>query len=416
MPALALSLLALTLAGVLARPRGVREWIVAAAGALAMIVVGAISPGAALAALAERWDVFLFFLGLMTVAAIADQSGLLGHLVVAAARAARGRRDLLLIQLAAVAVIVTVTLSNDATVLLLTPLVVDMAARLRVPVLPYAYACAYLANTASLAFPISNPANILLLHGAPLSATAFLQLLAVPALGASVATVAFLLVAHRRELRGRIEIALPPDADSEAGVVAVGIGVIVVAYLVALESSWPVGVVAAAGGLALIMVRVARQRLDLRRLRDDIEWGIFPLLSGLIVVVAAAQTAGLASIVAAVLRGAADVGIGALVLIGLGSAALANAMNNLPWALLASAALPLADLADRRVEGAVLVGIDVGPNFSTVGSLATLLWLLILRRKGITLSSLDYVRESWIPSALALGAALALLTLTSPRI
>jgi arsenical pump membrane protein len=416
LPSLALPLLALTLAGVLARPRGVREWIVAAAGALTMIVVGAISPAAALAALSDRWDVFLFFLGLMVIAAIADQSGLLGRLVVAAARAARGRRDLLLIQLAVVAVIVTVTLSNDATVLVLTPLVVDMATRLRVPILPYAYACAYLANTASLAFPISNPANILVLHGAPLSATAFLEILALPALGASVATIVFLLVAHRRELRGSIEVSVATDTDGDAGLVAIGIGLIVVAYLVALESSWPVGVVAAVGGASLILVRLVRGRLDATRLRADVEWGIFPLLAGLIVVVAAAQSAGLASVVADTLRGAAGLGAGGLALIGLGSAALANAMNNLPWALLASAALPVADLADKRVEGAVLIGIDVGPNFSTVGSLATLLWLLILRRKGTGISSLDYVRESWIPSGLALAAALALLVITAPRI
>ena len=388
----------------------------AAAGALTMIVVGAISPAAALAALSDRWDVFLFFLGLMVIAAIADQSGLLGRLVLAAARAARGRRDLLLIQLAVVAVIVTVTLSNDATVLVLTPLVVDMAARLRVPILPYAYACAYLANTASLAFPISNPANILVLHGAPLSATAFLELLALPALGASVATIVFLLIAHRRELRGSIEVSGATDADSDAGLVAIGIGLIVVAYLVALESSWPVGVVAAVGATSLILVRLVRGRLDLAQLRKDVEWGIFPLLAGLIVVVAAAQSTGLASVIAEALHGAAGLGAGGLALIGLGSAALANAMNNLPWALLASAALPVADLADRRVEGAVLIGIDVGPNFSTVGSLATLLWLLILRRKSVGISSLDYVRESWIPSGLALAAALAILVLTSPRI
>ena len=416
MPSLAFPLLALTLAGVLARPRGVREWIVAVAGAIAMIAVGAISPAAALSALAERWDVFLFFLGLMTIAAIADQSGLLGHLVVAAARAARGRRDVLLVQFAIVAVIVTVTLSNDATVLVLTPLVLDMAVRLRVPILPYAYACAYLANTASLAFPISNPANILVLHGAPLSATAFVEMLTVPAIGASVATIAFLLVAHRRELRGRIEIPPPPDAKGDAGLVAVAIGLIVAAYLVALESSWPVGVVAALGGSALILIRLLRRRLDRQRLLDDVEWGIFPLLAGLVVVVAAAQEAGLASIIAEALRGAADLGAGGLALIGLASAALANAMNNLPWALLASAALPLVPQMDGRVEGAVLIGIDVGPNFTTVGSLATLLWLLILRRKGIEISSLDYVRESWLPSSLALAAALALLIVSAPRI
>jgi arsenical pump membrane protein len=132
--------------------------------------------------------------------------------------------------------------------------------------------------------------------------------------------------------------------------VAIGIALIVVAYLVALESSWPVGVVAAAGGAALIAVRAVRGRLDPSRLREDIEWGIFPLLAGLIVVVAAAQTAGLATIVAGALRGAADLGASGLFVIGVASAALSNAMNNLPWALLASASLrsPISPTAAPR--------------------------------------------------------------------
>lgn len=404
-------LLVLTLAGVLARPRGVREWIVAAGGAVAMVAVGAITPAAAVAAIASRWDVFLFFLGLMTIAAVADRSGLLALLVAVAARAARGRRDLLLLQLAGVAILVTVTLSNDATVLLLTPLVVQMATRLRVPVLPYAYACAYLANTASLAFPIANPANVLLLHDAPLGAFEFVGLLGLPALGASLATIVFLLFAHRRDLRGPIAFApLAPDGRAVAPV-ALGIGVIVVGYVVALELGWPVGVVAALGGGVLLIVLWLRGGLDRRALRGDIEWGVFPLLAGLVVVVSAAQRAGLHELAAAVLGRASGVeGLG-LVLVGVASAAFANAMNNLPWALLAGTALPLVN--EHHVEAAILVGIDVGPGFTTIGSLATLFWLLILRREGVRVSSLDYVRESWLPSSLALASALALVVMAA---
>src|SRR5690349_14764223 len=190
-----------------------RESTVALLGATAVLVLGAIDLSDAGRALVAQWNVFLFFLGLMTIAAVADQSGLLEDLVEAAARAAHGRADLLFLLVSGVALVVTVTLTNDATVLLLTPLVVDMPKRLRVPVLPYAFACALLANAGSVALRIANPANVLMLRTVPLTAREFIALLLPSAVFASVAVVAVLLVAYRRELSVRITVPVPNERD-----------------------------------------------------------------------------------------------------------------------------------------------------------------------------------------------------------
>lgn len=390
--------------GVLVRPRGVRESTVALAGATAVLVLGAIDPAAALNALAEQWNVFLFFIGLMTITAIADQSGLIGDLVIGAARAARGRADVLFVLVCVVAFTVTVTLTNDATVLLLTPLVIDLAARLRVPVLPYAYACALLANASSAALPIANPANILVLRTVAIDATAFASLLLPSAVLASIATLAALLVTNRRLLSSRIVVPVPDERDAGARFVAFVIGLIVAAYLVALQLGWPVGMVAVAGGAALVLVQHARGYLRRDALRADIAWGIFPLLAGLIVVLRAAQSAGLVEIVARsfALFEPTPAGIASL---AVASAGMANAMNNLPWALLASAAAAQASL-HPRIAASLIVGIDVGPSFTTLGSLATLLWLALLRRRGVRVSSLDYMRAAALPAAAALTAAI----------
>ena len=382
-----------------------RESTVALLGATAVLVLGAIDVADAGRALVAQWNVFLFFLGLMTTAAIADQSGLLEDLVVAAAHAARGRADVLFLLVSGVALLVTITLTNDATVLLLTPLVVDMARRLRVPVLPYAFACALLANAGSVALPIANPANVLVLRTVPLSAGEFITLLLPSAVFASAATIAVLLITRRRELAVRISVPVPDERDAGAGAVAVGIALIVCAYLAALEARWPVGVIAVIGGATLVALQRARGYLRVDALRRDIAWGIFPLLGGLVVVLRAAEGAGLVDTVTLLLGSVRPDAFG-IAWLAVVSSAFANVMNNLPWALLASAAAEHLPTLDSRVAASLLVGIDVGPSFTTFGSLATLLWLLVLRRRDVHVSALAYTRAAALPSVAALAAAI----------
>lgn len=400
----ALVILGLTVVGVLVRPFGAREWVSAVAGGLAAIALSLIDPASAIASVAAQWNVFLFLVGLMTMAAIADRSGLLGELVVLAASGARGRADVLLILVSGVAVVVTLTLSNDATVLLLTPLVVGLAARLRVPLLPYAFACAYVANTASLALPIANPANVLLLRATPMTGSAFVALLGPSALLSTTAVVAVLLWRWRSELRARLSIEPADASDAGRRVVALLIAATVGAYLVALESGWPVGIVAVVGACALVVTQWVRGYGSPRDLRGDVAWGVLPLLAGLVVVVTAVEHAGLAEVLAGVLTQLPDGGLGAASA-AVGSSALSNLMNNLPVALIAARGVAQTPV-DQNVIGGLFVGIDVGPNFMAFGSLATLLWIVILRRRGVDMSALAYARESVAPAAAALVAAL----------
>jgi arsenical pump membrane protein len=353
--------------------------------------------------------VFLFLLGLMGVAAIVEQSGVIERLAALAAWQARGRRDVLLLLVSGIAVLVTATLSNDATVLILTPLVLALCARLAVPPLPYALACALLANTASLLLPVANPANLLVLHDTPLRLGAFARTLLVPDLLAIAGTVAALAFVSRRELRG--PVGPPPDApaDPDALPVAVGVGLIVAGYLAALAAGWPVGVVAVTGAAGLLALRAARGRLAARRYAAEIEWEIFPFLAGLLVLVAAAERAGLGGVVRAALGEADAAGAAGLAGLGLATALAANAVNNLPLAVILGSGLRETAESARATVGAVLIGVDLGPSFTTVGSLATMLWLLILRRRGVPLSPLGYARRAWLPSLAGLGLALAAL-------
>ena len=391
-----------------------REWAVAVGGAAAVLAIGAITPTAALASLVREWDVFAFLLGLFVIVAIAEQSGIVDRLTVFAWCHAGGRRDRLLVLVSAVAALVTVTLSNDATVLILTPLVIALCRALAVPVLPYAFACVLMANAASLVLPVANPANVIVLHDAPVRLGSYLAIAALPSAAAIVATVAALLFVFRADLRGGL--ADPPAApgDPDTTIVAVGIGAIMLAYLAALAVGWPVGAVAVSGAVLLVAARTARGHLDAGRFARGIEWAVLPFLAGLFVLVSAAERAGLGPVVAGALAEAE--GAGALGTAGLALAAAAgsNAMNNLPFALVAGEGLRAAPGAGAPTVVALLVGIDLGPSFTTVGSLATLIWILILRKRGIPLTALTYLRIAFLPALAALAAAvLALATVSA---
>lgn len=411
---LAFALLLLTLAGVMARPRGIAEWITAAVGALAMIAVGALTPAEAVAAVTHQWNVLLFFIGLMTTAAVAEQSGVLAWLTGGAYRLARGRDDVLLLLVSALCVAVTAGLSNDATILLLTPLVIRMVSSTGGPVVPYALACALLANAASALLPIANPTNIIVLQAHPLVLSEYLRYLFLPSLAAIVATIAALLIQHRGKLGGRLperrhaSRPRPPDAV----LFATGLGVTLATYLAALQLQLPIGPVSVLGGSVLVLALLLRRRLNPRTFVREIEWGVFPFFAALVIVVEGAARAGLVDAAAAVIRELGSHDQLSPILLGIAAALLANGMNNLPAAVLTSAGLAQAgDLtAADAVTAALLIGIDVGPNFTTLGSMATLMWVMILRRRGVAMSSLTYMRLSVLPSLMALAAALIVLT------
>jgi len=175
-----------------------------------------------------------------------------------------------------------------------------------------------------------------------------------------------------------------------------------------------VDAVAVSGAVLLVAARTARGHLDAGRFARGIEWAVLPFLAGLFVLVSAAERAGLGPVVAGALaeaEGAEALGTAGL---ALAAAAGSNAMNNLPFALVAGEGLRAAPGAGAPTVVALLVGIDLGPSFTTIGSLATLIWILILRRRGIPVTALTYLRIAFLPALAALaGAVLALATVSA---
>jgi arsenical pump membrane protein len=190
------------------RPYGISEAWVACGGAGLMLLGGFVHPREAVAVLRSQWNVYGFFLGLMTIAAVADQAGFFDRLALGAARVARGSALRLYLAIFLIGTLITAVLSNDATALILTPVVYTLVTRLRLKVLPFMFACTFIADTASFLLPVSNPINILILSSFGGTLGAFLSHLLLPALLCITINIAGFAFLFRRDLQVTYDLSL----------------------------------------------------------------------------------------------------------------------------------------------------------------------------------------------------------------
>lgn len=409
-----------TLALIMIRPWRLSEAVIAACGGLLMLVFGIITPVDATSTLLGQWNIYGFFLGLMLISAIADAAGIFDVLAYQAARLAGGSSLRLYLAIFAVGVVITAFLSNDATALILTPVVYALVTRLRLPVLPFMFACTFIADTASFLLPVSNPINILVLNTFGADLGTFLHYLALPALVCVTLNIGLFTLIFRRTLTERYDTSTlaRPQVDSKfLRTVTAGLLVIALGYVVASAVSAPVSLVALAGSVLLLGCAAWSRQVHWNRWRSDISWSLFVFVGGMFLLVRGVENLGLTTAFGqALLHLAGTSQLRSVALVAGGTALGANLINNVPMALVMISAIHGVQSPPATQMGmafAIILGADLGPNLTTVGSLATILWLLILRRKGLEISTREYLKLGLavVPVMLTLGVLLLWLRL-----
>lgn len=399
--------------GVIVRPFGAPEAVWAVVGATILVVTGLLSPDDALTGIGKGTDVYLFLFGMMLLAETARAEGLFDWAAAHATRRANGSASRMFTMIYIVGTIVTVFLSNDATAVVLTPAVAAAArtAKTEQP-LPYLLICAFIANAASFVLPISNPAN-LVLYGSQMPPLLEWLPRYLPASVASiVVTYVVLRWTQRKALRRPIATDVPVPHLSHSGkVAAAGIAATAVVLIVSSALDLQLGLpTAIAGALTAIIVLIVERKGPWGTIKD-ISWSVLPLVAGLFVLVEALDRSGLIRLLADAIHHAAAESVTATSwAMGLTVAVGGNLINNLPAGLIASSALQIASPPDP-VTRAALIGVDLGPNLSVTGSLATILWLAALRREGVRVGAFAFLKVGVLvmPPALLLSLAVALL-------
>jgi arsenical pump membrane protein len=398
---LALVALAVVLGFAMVRPRGWPEAVAAVPAAGLLIAFGVISWHDAMAEAGRLLPVVGFLAAVLVLARLCDDEGLFRAAGAAMARSNSGSQRRLLATVFVIAAATTAILSLDATVVLLTPAVLATARALRVPARPHAYATAHLANSASLLLPVSNLTNLLAFSAAGLSFVHFTAVMALPWLAAVAVEFVLLRWVFARELAVEpVHDTVPEDVDVPVFVLIV-LGLTLVGFAVAslfgLSPAWA----ALAGAVVLGVHGLARGRSTVSGIADALDVPFLAFVLCLGVVVAAVMTNGLDT----AMRDVLPTGDTLPALLGIAAVAalLSNVVNNLPAVLVL---LPL--VSGPAAVLAVLVGVNVGPNLSYVGSLANLLWRSVVRRD-ITAGFVEFTRIGLITVPVTIvGAVLGL--------
>jgi arsenical pump membrane protein len=332
------------------------------------------------AAFSQAWPAFALVAGLLIVGAAAAREGVFAGAGALAARAPGGTFALLA-SLLLVEAAVTAVLNLDTAVVFMTPVLLHAARRRGVAETPFLYGAVFIANSASLLLPGSNLTNLIVLAQDPVPGTAFAGRLWPAWVAAVAVTIVFVASTHRRELAREVE---PDDCRLPFRPRAGALGIVISAALVLVLPRPALPVLA----VGLVVAAIAR------RDRRSLVRAASPLL--LLCVLALATGLGaLARGIGGVGRLTAHAGRWQSAWLGAGAAVL---VNNLPAATMLAAHAP----AHPR---ALLLGLDLGPNFAVTGSLSAVLWLRVARANGSQPSVLRYslLGAMLVPLSLTLG-------------
>ena len=384
---------AVAVGGVIIRPWGLPEAIWAVLGAGALVLLSLLPAPVAWSAIIKGLDVYLFLTGMMLLAELARQEGLFDWLAAIAVTRANGSPSRLFALTFVVGIVITVFLSNDATAVVLTPAVYAAAKAARAKPLPYLFICAFIANAASFVLPISNPANLVMYAGHMPALTTWLSQFTVPSVIAIATTFVTLRLMQRNDLTGEIATTVPrPDLSTGGILTALGIALTTVALLVASALDQQLGLPTILAGLLTAAVIAIRNRRFPWRLLGGISWSVLALLGGLFILVGGLEHTGVITALTGILQSAARASRDTTAVGGALTVAVAsNLINNLPAGLIAASTVAAASTSPL-ITSAILIGVDLGPNLSVTGSLATILWLVALRRENVTITELDFLR------------------------
>jgi arsenical pump membrane protein len=401
-------LLLVVLGAAVLRPKNLPEAVFAVPAAGLVVATGGISLDHARAEAERLGPVIGFLAAVLVLAKLCDDEGVFRACGAWMARSARGNPKKLLAHVFVAASTITAALSLDATVVLLTPVVFATTAYVGARAKPHLYACAHLSNTASLLLPVSNLTNLLAFSATGLTFGRFALLMALP----WAVAIAVEYAVFRRFFAADLVPAAPPEPDGDApmpvfalavvGATLAGFGI---ASAAGIDPAW----VAAAGAAVLAVRALLRRETSPAAIVRSAAIPFLAFVLALGIVVRAVVDHGLDDLLGHVMPSGSGL-LDLLAVAGL-AAVLANTVNNLP------AVLVLAPLAAPHGAGpvlAVLLGVNIGPNLTYAGSLATLLWRRIVTDRGTAVGLGEFTRlaVAAVPATLtaavvALWAALA---------
>ena len=395
----AVAIFVFTIVLVIWQPRGFGVGWSASLGALLALIFGVVQPGDVPVVWAIIWNATGTFVALIIISLLLDEAGFFAWAALHVARWGRGRGKGLFACMVLLGALVSALFANDGAALILTPIVVAMLLALRfspAATLAFVMGAGFIADTASLPLVVSNLVNIVSADYFKIGFNQYAAVMVPVNLVSVAATLGMLLWYFRRDIPAAYDpaqLADPASAINDKATFVAGWWVlgILLAGCFALEPlGIPISAISALCAALLLGIAARGHKISTRKVLREAPWQIVIFSLGMYLVVYGLRNAGLTDYLAGWLDGFARYGVwGATLGTGLLAALLSSVMNNLPTVLIGALSIDASNasgvIRDAMIYANV-IGSDLGPKITPIGSLATLLWLHVLARKGIRIS------------------------------
>jgi arsenical pump membrane protein len=381
-------------------------WI--AAGVVLLLLFRFEPVAGAARATAKGTDVYLFLIGMMLLSELSAKHGVFDWLSSAAVRHSHGSTLRLFLLVYGAGTLVTIFMSNDATAVVLTPAILAAVRKARIEPLPYLFVCAFIANAASFVLPISNPANLVVFNKEMPSLREWLLRFGLPSILSIVVTSFVLRWIFRRNLREPIttQIAENHFLHDHGKIMLVGLTATAIVLLIASALNWDLGLPTCLTALAVTAIVSLLSRSNPWPLFREISWSTLALVAGLFIMVDAIDRIGAMRVTQDWLARVMSMpAVAGAMLSGFVVGVANNLVNNLPLGLISGSTLQ-ATHGKGLIASSVLIGVDLGPNLSITGSLATILWLIALRKEKLEVGFWSFLKIGAIAMPCALFCSL----------